>query len=61
MSTEDEFLDKKILEEAREALDWEADNNVEQLAGVLIILLRGVLDRLLQEIEKERQNCHDKG
>ncbi len=50
---EDEFLPKDVLENAHDALDWEADSNVEILAGSLVILLRGILERLLQESDDE--------
>jgi hypothetical protein len=50
----DEFLPKDILENAHDALDWEEDSNVERLAGSLIILLRGILERLMQESDDEQ-------
>ena len=49
MATEEEFLPKDILEDAREALDWEVTRDSEAVYGCLRILLRGVLDRLLEE------------
>ncbi len=50
---DEEFLPKDILENAHDALDWEEDSNVERLAGSLIILLRGVLERLMEETTED--------
>lgn len=52
MNTEEEFLDKEILEDARSALDWNVTDS-RAVYGCLRILLRGVLDRLLQEYDDE--------
>ena len=51
---EDEFLPKDILEDARGALDWEVTRDSEAVYACLRILLRGVLDRLLQEMDDEQ-------
>lgn len=48
---DEEFLDKEILEDAREALDWNV-SDTRAVFGCLRILLRGVLDRLLQEVDE---------
>lgn len=52
MATEEEFLDKEILEDAREEL---GSNMTDQRAvyACLRILLRGMLDRLLEEYDDE--------
>jgi hypothetical protein len=53
MENDDEFLPKEILEDAREEL---GTNMTDQRAvyACLRILLRGVLDRLLQEYDDEQ-------
>jgi hypothetical protein len=48
----DEFLDREILEDAREALDTDM-TDTRAVYACLRILLRGVLDRLLQEDNDE--------
>ena len=50
---EEEFLDKDVLKDAREALDWEV-TDTRAVYGCLRILLRGVLDRLLREFDDEQ-------
>ena len=49
---EEEFLPKEILEDARGALDWDVSDS-KAVYGCLRILLRGVLDRLLEEFDDE--------
>lgn len=46
---DEEILDMATLTSARTSLDWETDNNVERLAGCLVILMRGFLDKLIEE------------
>lgn len=48
---EEEFLDKDVLKDAREALDWDVTDS-RAVYGCLRILLRGVLDRLLEEYDE---------
>ena len=48
---DEEFLDKEILEDARDALDGSV-SDARAVHGCLRILLRGILDRLLQEIDE---------
>ena len=45
---DEEFLDKKDLEDARAALDWDVTDS-RAVYGCLRILLRGFLDRVLEE------------
>jgi len=52
VTTEEDFLPKETLEDAREALDWEVSDS-RAVYGCLRILLRGVLDRLLEEFDDE--------
>lgn len=48
---DEEFLDKEVLEEAREVLDG-GMTDTRAVYACLRILLRGVLDRLLEEYDE---------
>ena len=52
MSNGEEILDKEVLEQAREALDWEV-SDAKAVYGCLRILLRGFLDRVIEDFEEE--------
>ena len=44
---DEDIVSKQVLVDALNALSWEQDTEVERLAAVVNILLRGILERAL--------------